>query len=1270
MSDSKKPVMTFVIWDTYEPILRKAAAEEGVDARVFTKHGFENLRVPVDDAVKSMKESDVTVFYRTGQPFWDELVPRAEEMMADSKIISFGTNPMDFALTSVEPATAVECYKYFINGGEENCRRVIRYLMAECLGMNVDFLPPQDVPWHGIYHPDAEEPFTDIKDYLEWYKAREGAPWVGILAPRSSWVNDRLRVETEVLRNLEELGANVIMLFTMSNRNEERGSISIADAIQKYMFKDGKLLVSAMIKTIMFLVGRTKVHEDVKEGSKSGVELLKSLNIPIFQPVVASNMSMDKFRNVPGLTTDVSWCIAFPEFEGVIEPMMLGFSREREDSETSKVVVPDRAKRLAERVLKRIELGRKPNSEKKVAFILNNFPCAGVEANVGGASHLDTHQSMANILGALKNDGYDVEVPENGKAIITEILDKKAISEFRWTTAQSISDAGGVFHYMTVGEYREFFDTLSEKVKADVIGMWGEPPGKGMVLDGDILITGVSFGNAMIAVQPKRGCFGARCDGEVCKILHDPMCPPTHQYLATYFFYEEKWGADAIMHVGTHGNLEFLPGKSTGMTGDCYPDIGIGKAPHIYIYNADNPPEGTIAKRRSHATLVNHMQTVMASSGLYAELEAMDKLLEQYDNAKTDPSREHQFRHLLEDSIAEANMSYLAIGDDTPTDEMVRLCHEELSRVRNSQTNIGMHIFGEYPEGEAKADMVYSIMRYDSGSGTIRDAVASAYGLSLKNLYSSQGSENTEFGTSNGKVIEFIGEKAREIIGYMLDGISAEEAAAKAELPAGAADALAGYAETALDIGSRISGSKEMESLLNALNGGYTEPGPSGLITRGRHDVLPTGRNFYSLDPHRVPTEASWRVGVILADELIKKHVSETGVPPDNVAFFWMANDIMMADGEVMAQIMHLIGVRPVWSSNGQVHSYEIIPLKELGRPRVDVTVRMSGILRDNFMNCADLIDRAVREVADLDEPEEMNFVRKHARESIAEGASAEDSTARLFSAPPGSYVSAVNLAVYASSWKDKSDLAKMYIAANGYAYGGERNGVPLHEQFARDLSTVSVTYNKIASDEHDLLGCCGYFSNHGGLTAASQFMSGKEVKTYYGDTREPNDINVHDLADEIRRVVRTKLLNPKWIEGMKEHGYKGAADMMKRIVRVYGFDATTDQVDDWIFDDIANTFVNDEEMKEFYKENNPYALEEIARRLLEAEQRGLWDADEETLENLRSNYVDIESWMEELAGDGEYQGGSVDILTPEDVAEWKNIIGPVLEKIGKSSRS
>ena len=400
------------------------------------------------------------------------------------------------------------------------------------------------------------------------------------------------------------------------------------------------------------------------------------------------------------------------------------------------------------------------------------------------------------------------------------------------------------------------------------------------------------------------------------------------------------------------------------------------------------------------------------------------------------------------------------------------------------------------------------------------------------------------------------------------------------------------------------------------------------------------GSNFFS------PVLSAWRVGGRLADALLDKYRREEGKLPENVAFYWMAGDIMSSDGEMYSEILRLLGVEPVWLSNGQVKSFSITPLEELGRPRIDVTVRSSGILRDNFPNCYELVDEAVRAVAALDEDPEQNYVRKHALAAMeTDGVSFREATYRIFSSKAGTYGNGVNLAVLASAWKTEADLADVFVAWNGYAYGKDTQGAAAHAQLATNLSTVAVTFNKVQSDEYDLLGCCCYFGTLGGMTAAARQYSGNEVKPYYGDTREPEHVEVRDLADEIRRVVRTKLLNPKWIDGMKEHGYKGAADMMKRITRVYGWEAATREVDDWIFDDIAETFVNNDEMRQFFEENNPYAIEEIARRLLEAEQRGLWDADEQVLDSLKEHYLEIESWMEDLAGEGDFQGGGVDVM-------------------------
>ncbi len=470
--------------------------------------------------------------------------------------------------------------------------------------------------------------------------------------------------------------------------------------------------------------------------------------------------------------------------------------------------------------------------------------------------------------------------------------------------------------------------------------------------------------------------------------------------------------------------------------------------------------------------------------------------------------------------------------------------------------------------------------------------------------------------------------------------------------------------ERVLDLNKRIEESREIEALLNGLVGGYIPAGPSGLITRGRDDVLPTGRNFYSVDPHRIPTKSAFEVGKVLAEKVIEKYLREESRYPENIAIYWMCSDIMWADGEGMGQILYLMGVKPLWLPNGKVKGFEIIPLEELGRPRIDVTIRVSGITRDNFPMCIELVDEAVQSVATLNEPLEMNFVRKHTLERLTQnGGDLRSATLRIFSSMPGTYLAGTQLAVYASAWKEEKDLAEVFLYWNGYAYGKGIWGESRHKEFSQQLKTVDITYNKVVSDEYDLFGCCSYFGTQGGLTVAAKYLSGREVKTYYGDTRNPDFVEVRDLADEIRRVVRTKLLNPKWIEGMKRHGYKGAGDISKRVGRVYGWEATTQAVDDWIFDEIARTFIMNEENREFFRENNPWALEETARRLIEAMERGLWNPAEDVKDALKFYYLEIEGWLEERTGDirDGFQGGSIDIITADEIKAWKEKMQEVL---------
>ncbi|WP_292390481.1 cobaltochelatase subunit CobN [Methanosarcina sp. UBA5] len=1288
-----------VTWNSYIPTLLKAADELGIELEAHYSKILEDNPEEAEKVLSACENADAVFLYYISNPFWEEFYEKLEPLKTRVPVICVGSDPSSLTLSSVKLEIAATCFSYIIYGGQENFGNMLRYLLKEVLGYEIEAKPPEKIPWDGLYHPNAEKIFSSFKEYLNWYGPLKDKT-MGLLISRTSWVNNELEIEKKLIEKLENLGLSVVPVFAYSLKDEELGSRGMNEVIEDYFIENGRSIIDCLVKLSPFFIASSKTEERNVSCAAKGIEILRKLDVPVFQPVISHYMTVEEWQESMGLSTEIGWSVALPEFEGGIEPIIIGAGK-KEGNYMGRFPIEDRCSKLASRILKWTELRKKPVNQRKVAFILHNRPCTGVEGSVGDAANLNSLESVARILNRMQEAGYAVTSPENGKDLIETILKRKAISEFRWTPINEIVKNGGALAFVEKEEYEKFFNTLSPKVRQRVIESWGNPPGEevdgipaAMVYDNKIVVTGMQYGNAVVCVQPKRGCAGARCDGKVCKILHDPEVPPTHQYLATYRYLENTFGADVLVHVGTHGNLEFLPGKGVGLSGDCYPDINIGTIPHLYIYNSDNPPEGTIAKRRSLACLIDHMQTVMASGGLYENLAELDRLLGEYEQVKHDKGREHALKHLILDEIKKSNLDFEIKADhQTPFEEIIRKAHEALGKIRNSQINNGMHIFGQIPEGEKKVEFINSILRYDDQGSvgdkvSIRKLIAELLELDLDELISDQ-SRISENGKSNGQRLEEIDSLSKDFIrtfinnpekepAWIIKEIFNEKSFEKQEIKeknfkeqgiedksfegqeikdlsinfAFLQDA-ASICNRILDLESRIDDSLEIEALLHGFDGGYIPAGPSGLIMHGRDDVLPTGRNFYSLDPKKIPTKAAWKVGQQLSKVLIDKHIEDESRYPENVAFYWMANDVMWADGEGMAQIMSLLGVEPIWLSNGQLKGFSVIPLEELGRPRIDVTIRVSGILRDNFPNCLEVIDEAIQAVASLNEPENMNYLRKHSLRMIEDGADSRDATLRIFSSRPGTYSAGVQLAVYASAWKDEKDLADIFLYWNGYAYGKDVNGKEAHTQLASSLKTVDATFNKVVSDEYDLLGCCCYFGVHGGFTAAAKQASGRDVKVYFGDTREPQHVEVRDMADELRRVVRARLLNPKWIEGMKQHGYKGAQDISKRVGRVYGWEASTQEVDDWIFDDITKTFVLDEDMRHFFEENNPYALEEMSRRLLEAQSRGLWNPDPELLEELKNSYLEIESWMEELAGEGEFQGGAVDIVSFEDVPDW-----------------
>ena len=1241
-----------VMWGSHCDLLRRAGKEVSdiLELEVYGSRGS------VEEILERASKADLVLLYRSTDPIWDAMEGGIRELGKRIPIICLGRDPSYWTLSTVRPDIVATVHSYITMGGEENFADMLRYIAKEVWGMDVEVRGLKPIPWEGIYHPDAPSVFSNVDEYLSWYMPKD-APFIGMIFSRSRWANGDLYVEDTLIRALEAVGLNAIPVFCHM-RDEELGTRGEDEVVLDYFVsEDGRPRVDAVIRLRWFSMG-----------SGNRIEALKKLDVPIFSPVVSYYKSFEEWESDgSGLGSEVGWAVAMPEFDGMIEPIIVGTTSRDREGIGRQIPIEERCLKVARRVARWIGLRRKPREERKVAFFLHNNPCASVEGTVGAGAKLDTLESVARILRRMEEAGYRVESPTSGKELIETIMERKAISEFRWTTTDEIVSKGGALALVSEEEYKSWFSEIPENTRMRICEAWGEPPGDAMVYDGRIVVTGVSYGNAVVCVQPKRGCAGPRCDGQVCKILHDPDIPPPHQYIATYRYIERVFGADLVVHVGTHGNLEFLPGKGVGLSGACLPDIAIGDLPHLYIYNSDNPPEGTIAKRRSYAVLVDHMQTAMTHGGLYDELEELDKLLLEYERiCGADPARAHALRHSIEELLRKTNLDS-EIKDGIPFDEMVREAHGILGRIRNTQIQDGMHIFGQIPEGERRVEFINSILRYDPGDGTsIRAIVASIMGVSLMDLLSDQGGIHPDFGMSKGRLLEEIELLGMELIrGFLSRREASVEEIAREVLGDKIREGrnmrkLEALRERVLEIDRRINESREIDSLLHGFDGGYIPPGPSGLITRGREDVLPTGRNFYSVDPYNIPTKAAWKVGERLARVILDKHLREEGRYPENIAFYWMANDIMWADGEGMAQMLALLGVRPLWQPNGRVKGLELIPLEELGRPRIDITVRVSGITRDNFPNCIELLDEAIQMAASVEEPPDMNYVRKHA---MAYNGDWRDATLRIFSAKPGTYSAGVQLAVYASAWKEEKDLADIFLYWNGDAYGKGIFGEAKHKALKESLKTVDITYNKVVTDESDLLSCCCYFGTHGGMTAAARSISGKGVKSYYGDTREPENVEVRTLAEEVRRVVRTKLLNPRWIEGMKRHGYKGAGDISKRAGRVYGWQATTREVDGWVFDEIARTFLMDEENRRFFEENNPWALEEIARRLIEAIERELWKPSPDVERALKEVYLEIEGWIEDKMGDirGEFQGGSIDIVTKEDVESWRKKLEEVL---------
>lgn len=700
-----------LMWGSYTPVLVKAA-EELEDIELYLRT-FIDMESPErrEDLLRYFKdEADVVIIHPLMNKIWDELTAHIEKIKDTVPILCFGHDPDIYTHSSVDINHVLRVQSYFRMDGVENMKNALLYVCREFCGLDAEVPPPVEVPWQGIYHPEGGS-FETLSEYLNWYGKKD--VMVGILFYRSYWVNGNLKVEDALIQQLESRGIGVIPVFSYGFANLESGAWNNERVIEEFFIKNGRPVIDILVDfQSSFLV----LHSADAGDFERGVQVLKRLDVPVLKAISLYHKTREEWdRDEHGLHTGASWAVVMPEFDGIIEPMVTG-AQKRTIEEGATVEwyepIPERLEHFVNRLCKWISLKKKAAPQRKIAFILHNKPCAGVEATVGAASNLDALESVARIMQRMKSAGYNIEAPESGESLIGEIMEKKAISEFRWTPVEEIVKRGGALKLLTAEEYKKWFDRLPPGVKSQITESWGAPPGAAMVYKDNIVITGVEYKNAVVCVQPKRGCYGARCDGEVCKILHDPDIPPTHQYLATYWYLEREWNADVIVHVGTHGNLEFLPGKAVGLSEICYPDICIGTLPHVYLYSVDNPAEGAIAKRRSYATLVDYMTPVMTSSDTYGILQELEGLLIDYDMVKkTDPARAHALEHVIIQKIEEANLKVTHEGDFS---SIVKTAHEEIWSIKDSLINKGLHIFAETPRGDEKVELITSMLKHDT----------------------------------------------------------------------------------------------------------------------------------------------------------------------------------------------------------------------------------------------------------------------------------------------------------------------------------------------------------------------------------------------------------------------------------------------------------------------------------------------------------------------------------------------------------------------------
>ncbi|MBD2358262.1 magnesium chelatase subunit H [Tolypothrix sp. FACHB-123] len=1137
-------------------------------------------------------------------------------------------------------------FQYWLGGSPENLENFLLMLTDKYVLKGVDkanlpsttYQAPVVYPDMGIWHPLAPSMFEDVREYLNWYTARKDipkdlkdplAPCVGLVLQRTHLVTGDDAHYVAIVQELESLGAKVLPVFA--------GGLDFSKPVDAYFYEP--TTNTALVDAVISLTGFALVGGPARQDHPKAIDALKRLNRPymVALPLVFQTTEEWMDSDLGLHPIQVALQIAIPELDGAIEPIILS----GRDGTTGKAIaLQDRVEVVAKRALKWANLRRKPKLDKKVAITVFSFPPD--KGNVGTAAYLDVFGSIYEVMKALKNNGYDLpELPESAEALMQEVIHD--------AQAQYASPELNIAYKMSVPEY-EALTPYSQRLEEN----WGPPPGH-LNSDGqNLLIYGKQFGNVFIGVQPTFGY-----EGDPMRLLFSRSASPHHGFAAYYTYLEQVWQADAVLHFGTHGSLEFMPGKQMGMSGDCYPDQLIGTIPNLYYYAANNPSEATIAKRRSYAETISYLTPPAENAGLYKGLKELSELIASYQTLK-DTGRGIPIVNSIMDKCRMVNLDKDINLPETDAkdmsederDNIVGSVYRKLMEIESRLLPCGLHIIGKPPTAEeaiATLVNIASLDRQEEGLQGLPGIIANSIGRNIDDIY-----QNNDRGIlEDVQLLQDITLATRAAVSALVkeqtdaEGrvslvsrlnffnmgkkepwVEALHQAGYTKVDNAALKPLFEYLEFCLQ---QVCADNELGGLLKGLEGEYILPGPGGDPIRNP-DVLPTGKNIHALDPQSIPTTAAVQSAKIVVDRLLARNKAENdGKWPETIACVLWGTDNIKTYGESLAQIMWMVGVRPVPDALGRVNKLELIPLEELGRPRIDVVINCSGVFRDLFINQMNLLDQAVKMAAEVDEPLEMNFVRKHALQQAEEmGINLRQAATRVFSNASGSYSSNINLAVENSTWDSEAELQEMYLKRKSFAFNSDNPGMMDESRkiFESTLKTADATFQNLDSSEISLTDVSHYFDSDPTKLVASLRGDGKTPASYIADTTTAN-AQVRTLSETVRLDARTKLLNPKWYEGMLSHGYEGVRELSKRLVNTMGWSATAGAVDNWIYEDTNETFIKDEEMQKRLMNLNPHSFRKVVSTLLEVNGRGYWETSEENLNRLRELYQEVEDRIE-----------------------------------------